>query len=192
MFAAGTPIIGICAAGILIRLLAPHLGDKHSEPPVIAISPRRRARRPAARRPSRRQPAGAADRGRARRDGGADHGVRRDASRAASTSRRTASCSRTRQRAKAAMAARVARRAGRRGRRDRRGCARPATRSGEGDEPLIYHAKTLVAGVGCERGTDPAEVIALDHRDARIRQPLAARARRHRDHRPQGRRDRAA
>jgi cobalt-precorrin 5A hydrolase/precorrin-3B C17-methyltransferase len=38
LFAQGTPIIGVCAAGILIRLLAPHLGDKHAEPPVIAVS----------------------------------------------------------------------------------------------------------------------------------------------------------
>jgi cobalt-precorrin 5A hydrolase/precorrin-3B C17-methyltransferase len=39
LFAAGRPLIGICAAGILIRLLAPHLGDKHAEPPVLALSP---------------------------------------------------------------------------------------------------------------------------------------------------------
>jgi cobalt-precorrin 5A hydrolase/precorrin-3B C17-methyltransferase len=38
LFAEGRPIIGICAAGILIRLLAPHLADKHTEPPVLAIS----------------------------------------------------------------------------------------------------------------------------------------------------------
>lgn len=38
LFADGRPIIGICAAGILIRLLAPHLSDKHSEPPVLALS----------------------------------------------------------------------------------------------------------------------------------------------------------
>lgn len=37
-FKTGTPVIGICAAGILIRLLAPVLIDKHIEPPVIAIS----------------------------------------------------------------------------------------------------------------------------------------------------------
>ncbi|BAE49102.1 precorrin-3B C(17)-methyltransferase [Paramagnetospirillum magneticum] len=36
LFAARTPIIGICAAGILIRALGPVLGDKHSEPPVLA------------------------------------------------------------------------------------------------------------------------------------------------------------
>jgi cobalt-precorrin 5A hydrolase/precorrin-3B C17-methyltransferase len=38
LFAAGTPIIGICAAGILIRVLAPHLSDKTREPPVIAVA----------------------------------------------------------------------------------------------------------------------------------------------------------
>ena len=38
LFAAGTPIIGICAAGILIRAVAPLLGDKHSEPAVLALS----------------------------------------------------------------------------------------------------------------------------------------------------------
>ena len=38
LFRRGTPIVGICAAGILIRLLAPHLADKSAEPPVIAVS----------------------------------------------------------------------------------------------------------------------------------------------------------
>ena len=38
LFAEGRPIVGVCAAGILIRLLAPSLGDKQSEPPVLAIS----------------------------------------------------------------------------------------------------------------------------------------------------------
>ncbi len=37
LFAAGTPIVGICAAGILVRAVAPLLNDKHSEPPVLAI-----------------------------------------------------------------------------------------------------------------------------------------------------------
>ncbi len=32
------PIIGICAAGILIRVLAPLLGDKRSGPPVVALA----------------------------------------------------------------------------------------------------------------------------------------------------------
>tara|TARA_R100000322_G_scaffold162647_3_gene125656 strand:- start:48814 stop:50655 length:1842 start_codon:yes stop_codon:yes gene_type:complete len=38
LFAAGTPIVGVCAAGILIRAVAPILADKRTEPPVIAVS----------------------------------------------------------------------------------------------------------------------------------------------------------
>ena len=38
LFAAGRPVIGVCAAGILIRAVAPLLADKRSEPPVIAVS----------------------------------------------------------------------------------------------------------------------------------------------------------
>lgn len=38
LFAAKTPVIGICASGILIRAVAPLLSDKHAEPPVIAVA----------------------------------------------------------------------------------------------------------------------------------------------------------
>lgn len=38
LFAEGTPIVGVCAAGILIRSLAPHLADKRAEPPVVAVA----------------------------------------------------------------------------------------------------------------------------------------------------------
>src|SRR5262245_12640237 len=38
LFAAGEPIVGVCAAGILIRCLAPVLNDKRTEPPVIAVA----------------------------------------------------------------------------------------------------------------------------------------------------------
>jgi cobalt-precorrin 5A hydrolase/precorrin-3B C17-methyltransferase len=38
LFAAGRPIVGVCAAGILVRALAPVLGDKHAEPPVLAVA----------------------------------------------------------------------------------------------------------------------------------------------------------
>lgn len=37
-FVDGTPIIGVCASGILIRLIAPVLADKHGEPPVLCVS----------------------------------------------------------------------------------------------------------------------------------------------------------
>lgn len=38
LFASGTPIIGVCASGILIRAVAPLLGDKLKEPPVVSVS----------------------------------------------------------------------------------------------------------------------------------------------------------
>ena len=38
LFAAGEPIVGLCAAGILIRALAPLLADKAAEPPVVAVA----------------------------------------------------------------------------------------------------------------------------------------------------------
>ncbi|MDH3229518.1 MAG: precorrin-3B C(17)-methyltransferase [Alphaproteobacteria bacterium] len=38
LFAEGQAIIGICAAGILIRALAPLLADKRAEPPVVAVA----------------------------------------------------------------------------------------------------------------------------------------------------------
>jgi cobalt-precorrin 5A hydrolase/precorrin-3B C17-methyltransferase len=38
LFAARTPIIGVCAVGILIRAVAPLLADKRTEPPVVAVA----------------------------------------------------------------------------------------------------------------------------------------------------------
>lgn len=38
LFAAGTPIVGVCASGILVRAVAPILNDKTSEPPVLSVS----------------------------------------------------------------------------------------------------------------------------------------------------------
>jgi cobalt-precorrin 5A hydrolase / precorrin-3B C17-methyltransferase len=38
LFAAGTPIVGLFAAGILIRAVAPLLDDKRREPPVVAVA----------------------------------------------------------------------------------------------------------------------------------------------------------
>lgn len=39
LFGTGRAIVGICAAGILIRALAPVLAGKRDEPPVVAVSP---------------------------------------------------------------------------------------------------------------------------------------------------------
>ncbi len=38
LFEAGRPIAGVCAAGILVRSVAPALVDKRAEPPVVAVS----------------------------------------------------------------------------------------------------------------------------------------------------------
>lgn len=38
LFASGTPIIGVCASGILIRAVAPLLADKTTEPPVVSVA----------------------------------------------------------------------------------------------------------------------------------------------------------
>ncbi len=38
LFAAGRPIVAICATGVVIRALAPVLADKLNEPPVLAVA----------------------------------------------------------------------------------------------------------------------------------------------------------
>ena len=38
LFAAGVDIVGVCAAGILVRALAPALADKRAEPAVVAVA----------------------------------------------------------------------------------------------------------------------------------------------------------
>ena len=38
LFASGTPVVGVCASGILIRAVAPLLTDKRTEPPVVSVS----------------------------------------------------------------------------------------------------------------------------------------------------------
>ncbi len=38
LFRGRTPIIGVCASGILIRAIGPHLAGKRDEPPVIAVA----------------------------------------------------------------------------------------------------------------------------------------------------------
>lgn len=38
LFRDGNPIVGICASGILIRALSPHITDKKEDPPVLAVA----------------------------------------------------------------------------------------------------------------------------------------------------------
>jgi cobalt-precorrin 5A hydrolase/precorrin-3B C17-methyltransferase len=171
LFAEGRTIIGVCAAGILIRLLAPHLGDKHAEPPVLAVS----------------------------QDGGhvvpllgGHHGANRLARDlaaglggvAALTTASDARFSRGLDEppegyvladptaAKPAMAALLndasialtgdapwLADAGYPIAAD--GAVKIAVTDSMSDVALTYHPKTLVAGIGCERGAEADEVIAL-------------------------------
>ena len=39
LFSQGVGVIGVCAAGILVRAVAPILKDKQAEPPLLAVSP---------------------------------------------------------------------------------------------------------------------------------------------------------
>ena len=93
LFGEGRPIIGICAAGILIRLLAPHLGDKQRRAAgagacrrTAPMSCRCSAATTAANRLARE--IAEAD----RRQRGAHHRLGSRNSPAASTSRRRAGC----------------------------------------------------------------------------------------------------
>jgi cobalt-precorrin 5A hydrolase/precorrin-3B C17-methyltransferase len=38
LFAEGQAVVGLCASGILIRAVAPHLADKRTEPPLVAVA----------------------------------------------------------------------------------------------------------------------------------------------------------
>lgn len=38
LFASGTPVVGVCASGILIRAVAPLIADKTTEPPLVSVA----------------------------------------------------------------------------------------------------------------------------------------------------------
>jgi cobalt-precorrin 5A hydrolase/precorrin-3B C17-methyltransferase len=171
LFREGRTIIGVCAAGILIRKLGPHLGNKRDEPPVLAVS----------------------------QDGvhvvpllGGHRGANRLARELAealggTAALTTASESRfTRalddppegwvlanpEAAKLAMAELLRSEAlALTGNApwlaeaeypiDSNGSVRVTATDSATGEGLLFHPKTLVAGVGCERGADADEVIAL-------------------------------
>lgn len=176
LFAAGCPIVAVCAAGIAVRALAPLLADKHTEPPVIALSEDGRAVVPLlgghrggdalAHRiadllgiESAITAAGDSRFGIALDNPPAGwrlanpHDYKNFAARllAGASVRLTGTAPWLAESSlpfadDAALKITVTERA----------------YAGSADE-LVYHPGVLAVGVGCERGTDPAEVIALVH-----------------------------
>ncbi|HEY8595015.1 MAG TPA: precorrin-3B C(17)-methyltransferase [Devosiaceae bacterium] len=172
-FAEKRPIIGVCAAGILIRILGSLTADKHEEPPVIAISADGQSVVPLL---------------------GGHHGANELARKIAGklggfAAITTASEGRfTRplddppqgyrladpNAARPAMAALLAgagirlsghapwlAEAGYPLDEDNGAVVVAVTEYEAAGEGLVYRPLTLVAGIGCERGTDPDEVIGL-------------------------------
>jgi len=176
LFAQGIPIIGVCAAGILLRAVAPLLADKTAEPPVLAVSPDGASVVPLL---------------------GGHHGANRLAltlakalgGHAAITTAgdvalglaldeppegwHLANPEAAKPVAAALLAGEPVRlevEAGEAGwlSSPHLGDAgelgiRVTDHEVEGDQELIYHPPVLALGVGCERGCDPAELSALAH-----------------------------
>ena len=188
LFTQGRSIIGLCAAGILIRAIAPYIKDKRTEPPVIALAEDGSSAVPLL---------------------GGHHGANDLARRLAHLLNGHAAvttASEVRfgfalddplpgftlanpQHMKAATATLLngAALALRGSHAPFTATAQPWTPNFEGitlhvteesvegsTAELIYHPKTLVMGLGCERHVEPAELIALADRALRERRLSAA------------------
>ncbi|MFN0193441.1 MAG: precorrin-3B C(17)-methyltransferase [Aestuariivirga sp.] len=152
LFKESRPIIGLCASGILIRAVAPHLNDKHVEPPVVAVAVDGSSAVPLL---------------------GGHHGANELARKIAGITGGSAAIT-TASDVKLGMAfeelepgyvlgnsqdVKSATVAALRGETvERRETI--AAESG-GPSTLIHHPKSLVVGVGCERGVEPAELRTL-------------------------------
>ncbi|HEX9906206.1 MAG TPA: precorrin-3B C(17)-methyltransferase [Propylenella sp.] len=174
LFIDGRPIVGICASGILIRILAPLLADKRDEPPVIAVSEDGGSIVPllgghrGANDLARALAAALGGHAAITTAGDSRFGVALDAPPAGWTLANP-------QDAKSAMAALLMGASGTiEGRAswleesglplDDGGEVRlvATTRRLAGDaRTLVYHPRRLAVGLGSERGADPAEAIAL-------------------------------
>ncbi|MFO1033129.1 MAG: hypothetical protein U1E15_03230 [Hyphomicrobiales bacterium] len=173
-------VIGICASGILIRAIAPGLRNKHREPAVVAV-----AEDGSSVIPLLGGHAGANDLARkiaATTGGHAAITTASDVVFGEAMDEPQAASLANIQDHKPAAAARL-----------RGEAVRMETtihRKQGNSHHLVYHPWTLAVGIGCERGTDPAEVKQLlDHTLAanNIRRALHFPVRLHR---PEGRRSR--
>ncbi len=179
LFREKTPIIGICAAGILIRVLAPLLSGKRDDPPVLAVSEDGASIVPllsghgGANRLASEIAAALGGHAAITTTGDTRFGVALDAPPSGWTLANPAQ-------AKDVMAVLLS---GESARiegdipwlRDAKmpfavkGSVRlvatiqasPASEAADSGKALIYHPKTLAIGIGCERGTEPDEVLAL-------------------------------
>ena len=173
LFAAGHPIVGICASGILVRALAPLISSKHDEPPVVAM-----AEDGSSAVPLLGGHRGANDIARQLAEKFDSHAAITTAGDLALGLALDAPPEgwqlENRDDAKAAMAGLLAGRPARisgeadwlaplEGRATITAAAPndPIVLSVEGCEPLVYRRQTLMLGVGCARGCDPAELMAL-------------------------------
>jgi cobalt-precorrin 5A hydrolase/precorrin-3B C17-methyltransferase len=172
LFNAGTPIIGVCAAGILIRVLAPLLSGKRVDPPVIAMSEDGGSVVPllgghsGANELARRIAAHLNSHAAVTTTGDNRFGVTLDVPPPGWALANP-------ENAKSVMAALLGGASARlegtaewleesRIRFDAEGEVRllATTRATAGDHrTLVYHPKRLAIGIGCERGADPAEAI---------------------------------
>lgn len=174
LFIEGTPIVAVMAAGALIRILAPLLGDKQAEPPVVAVAEDGSAVVPllgghhGANDLARKVAAALDGFAAITTAGDLRFGVALDAPPEGYALANPAD-------AKAVMAALLAGGSARLGgvadwlSQSRLPLANNGAvaltvteqRRDPGDLELVYHPETLVVGIGCERGCEADEALAL-------------------------------
>ncbi|MEM1307862.1 MAG: cobalamin biosynthesis protein, partial [Pseudomonadota bacterium] len=176
LFAAGRPIIGVCAAAILIRALAPLILSKRDEPPVIAVNETgssvvpllggHRGANALATRIAKDLGIEAA----VTTGGDAALGIALDAPPEGWVIENPEAAKAAMARLLGGASCRIAGfaswmqplvDAGRVAHQADGTTGDPLVLSVDGCEPLIYRQRRLVVGVGCARGCDPGELIGL-------------------------------
>ena len=178
LFEEGRPIVGVCAAGILVRSVAPALEDKREEPPVVAVSddgafvvPLLGGHRGGVEL-ARRIASGIGAAAAVTTAGDRRFGVALDAPPAGWTLANPEDCKPfvasllggARVRAPADLAARAPWLAESRLPFDGAGALAirvDAASAGGAPDTLVYRPRRLALGVGCERGAAPDEIAAL-------------------------------